>query len=518
MAPHLETEVKLRTDPQGAAKLRRSRWWRELEPVSRQSLHSIYYDTDDRQLRDRNIRLRTRTDGSSIVQTLKLLNDPSDTISRREWEMLLPDAVPNPSLIIDSALPGDFRRLTSADLQPVFNVNVRRETRRLMSGRARIDVSLDRGVVTAGHASAPVHEIELELVEGDIGALFTQARSLGDIAQARLHSRTKADVGYALDRAGVRAWSRPYKLSLSPDLTARASFGLVVLNSLSHLTMNDDCARLNLDVEGVHQCRVALRRLRSAFKIYRLLMRRQRLEAVEASVRWLGGILGVARDLDVLETEILAPAMAALGESGQFGQLLARLAEKKAAAYKEVREALSSPRYAAFLIELCALAHADDLASIGAAAAPLDQPVGELASLALSRAHHKLLKRGRGFETLSRAKRHNVRIALKRLRYTLDFFDHLFEEKGKKKFTKRLTRLQDDLGRMNDVAVAQTLLARLIGLTPHASERAAGTESDGDAAFAAGAILGWHRRRAAEIEPRLIEDWRSFVQVKPFWR
>ena len=94
-------------------------------------------------------------------------------------------------------------------------------------------------------------------------------------------------------------------------MTAGELFHLIVLNSFAHLTANDDCARLNLHVEGVHQCRIALRRLRSAFKIYRPLLRRKRIERRE--VRWLGNILGTARDLDVLQTELLEPAIAALG-------------------------------------------------------------------------------------------------------------------------------------------------------------------------------------------------------------
>jgi CHAD domain-containing protein len=72
-------------------------------------------------------------------------------------------------------------------------------------------------------------------------------------------------------------------------------------------------------------------------------------------------------------------------------------------------------------------------------------------------------QRDEPLETLSKAARHDVRIALKRLRYALDFFGGVFEGESKKKFVKRLTRLQDDLGRMNDVAVAETMLARLVG-------------------------------------------------------
>src|SRR5262249_59263612 len=138
----------------------------------RQTLHSIYFDTKDRQLRDTNISLRTRTDGHKVVQTVKMLDWPPYSVLRREWESLVPDPIPDPSLVIDPALPEDFRKLTSADLEPMFDVDVKRETRRLTSERATIDVSLDNGAVVAGEERAPVHEIELELVSGELTDLL----------------------------------------------------------------------------------------------------------------------------------------------------------------------------------------------------------------------------------------------------------------------------------------------------------------------------------------------------------
>ena len=272
MASHQEIEVKLRADPARIAKIRRSQWWRGLERLHRQSLHSIYYDTSDHQLRDCKISLRTRTDGHSFVQTLKMPAGASDSVIRTEWETIVPDPIPDPSLVIDPALPHDFRKLTSADLQPVFDVEVKRETRRLAADGAQIDVSLDHGAVMSGAEREAVNEIELELVSGDLPALFAEAQRIADLVEGRLHARTKADIGYALGDAERRHWSRASRLSLTPEMTAGNSLHLIVLNSFSHLTANDDCARLNLHVEGVHQCRIALRRLRSAFKIYRPLL------------------------------------------------------------------------------------------------------------------------------------------------------------------------------------------------------------------------------------------------------
>jgi triphosphatase len=78
-----------------------------------------------------------------------------------------------------------------------------------------------------------------------------------------------------------------------------------------------------------------------------------------------------------------------------------------------------------------------------------------------------------------------------------------------------LARLQDDLGRMNDVAVAETMLARLVGVA--GDEPAAAAAPQGQLAFAAGGILGWHRRRAAEIDLQVVRDWNAFVSAEPFW-
>ena len=516
---HQEIEVKLRVDPDKMSKIRRSRWWRQIGPGHRQSLHSIYFDTDDRQLRDSDISLRTRTDGHEFVQTVKMLNGSS--ISRGEWEAFVPDPVPDPSLVIDSALPQNFRKLTSADLRPVFDVDVKRETRRLTSARATIDVSLDNGAVTAGEERAPVHEIELELVEGELTDLFGEAQRISDAVEGRLHARTKSELGYTLEAGAHRHWSRAAKLSLTPEMTAGEAFRHIILNAFAHLTVNDDCARRNLDVEGVHQCRIALRRLRSALKIYRPLLRGKRVAPIEDDVRWLGRILGAARDLDVLQTELLEPAITALGEAEHLAPLMENLKARKVDAYKLVREALESARYRHLLIELCALGYADDLGKSdsgkpGADRPGLEQPLLELASSALSRAHKKLLKRGDGFESLSKAERHQVRIALKRLRYALDFFGGAFDDERKKKFNKRLSRLQDDMGRMNDVAVAEAMLAQLVGVAGDGPESVAAL-APGQLAFAAGGILGWHRRRAAEIDVHLVKDWNAFVRAEPFW-
>src|SRR6516164_9058620 len=221
-------------------------------------------------------------------------------------------------------------------------------------------------------------------------------------------------------------------------MTAGDALKAIARNCFEHLTANDDCARLNLDVEGVHQCRVALRRLRSLFNLYEAVLRRRRIEPIDAEVRWLGSVLGSARDLNVLQTDLLAPAISALGETEQLAPLVSGLEHNRTSAYSAVNEALSSSRYRHFLVDLCAFGYGPygDLAKSKLGPEALEQPLTQFAAAALAKAHRRMLKRGRDFETLSQEERHSVRIALKKLRYALDFFGGVLTENGARSFSR----------------------------------------------------------------------------------
>ena len=100
-----------------------------------------------------------------------------------------------------------------------------------------------------------------------------------------------------------------------------------------------------------------------------------------------------------------------------------------------------------------------------------------------------------------------MRIALKKLRYTAEFFQGLYGKKRTRAYLAALKELQDALGHLNDVAVAQTLTDGLIGRATASSALVLGT----------GTVLGWLARGVAEIEPQMQAAWQRFVERKPFW-
>lgn len=100
---------------------------------------------------------------------------------------------------------------------------------------------------------------------------------------------------------------------------------------------------------------------------------------------------------------------------------------------------------------------------------------------------------------------HALRIIAKKQRYAAEFFTSLYSGKGAKRYTKALSRVQDILGAINDVAVAEKQLAEV------------DMDRDGDEREAAGMILGWCAKWAETRKSELNEAWKSFDNCKPFW-
>src|SRR5260370_31436237 len=92
---------------------------------------------------------------------------------------------------------------------------------------------------------------------------------------------------------------------------------------------------------------------------------------------------------------------------------------------------------------------------------PMASPIGEIASGVLDRRRRKVRRRGKGFGSLARRERHKLRIAVKKLRYTVELFGSLFDNDGLERFVGRLKRLQSDLGYANDVRVAHEVVTEL---------------------------------------------------------
>ena len=201
----------------------------------------------------------------------------------------------------------------------------------------------------------------------------------------------------------------------------------------------------------MHQARVALRRVRSAI---RLFDREQRdvPEAVVDELRWFARALGEARDWDVITDQTLPSLGKGIG-ADQVQPLVNMADQRRRSAREKIRQAILTPRYAALVL---------NAERWGMTPSPAGaELLSALAAPALNGAAKKLFKAARFFAALTPERRHEVRILAKRLRYALDLFAVVLPKTQAARYIDALSDLQDVLGELNDAAVAIEVLPQL---------------------------------------------------------
>jgi triphosphatase len=326
---------------------------------------------------------------------------------------------------------------------------------------ARIDVALDRGDIVAGDRRTPLSEIELELVEGTPAALFSFARKIDAVAPVRLGVLSKAERGYRLLGPATRA-VKAEPVALTPEMGVPGVFRILADACLRQFRLNEILLGSG-GVEAVHQARVALRRLRSALSMFKAVLEDETFAHLKNELKWLAGVLGEVRDLDVLISRC---------KDETLSETLAMAREK---AFAAAAAELASPRTRALMLDFSHWLACGDWLSLPHTREIRERPVVDFAAGALDRLRRKVKKGGRDLVDLDDEARHEVRKDAKKLRYASDFFATLFDRKRQKRrhgrFRDALEALQDQLGALNDAAAMPEVLARL------------GLEDDATAAF-----------------------------------
>jgi len=501
----VEAELKLVAEPQALTKLLEA-----ADMVARprnkgtvRVLKTVYYDTPDCTLFRSGVVLRVRQSGKRFVQAVRMLSEaPNEPLRHREWETSVASLAPDFQAVLPLMSMGLQDVLSRDPLQPVFSIEMRRHVRTLALPDALVEATFDAGVLRAGVSSAPIGDIRLKLREGSAGALHDLALRLSDHAAVRPDIGSKAQRGFELATQTAPAVHTLRQPLPNGDLSLDDVLAAILQSALHQLLANQAAAQDGRDPEGVHQLRIALRRLRCAFALLRPLARSQALDELRAEAKWLLSGLGAARNWDVFLTQVLAEVAQGCGTIDGF-DLLRELAEKsRQTGYVAARALLADRRAGRFALSLGAWIErrgwqgemTDDRR------AELAEPALAFATRMLAKQHGRVLKRGRHFKRLPLEARHDLRLAVKKLRYTADFFLPLFGEPGTaKRFARRLSRLQERLGRYNDAGATRALLSELVvdGLP------AAGRQ-------ALGAVLGWQACRLVGVETEVREAWRDF--------
>ncbi len=473
---------------------------------ARKHLKSAYFDTAKHTLRRNRLSLRVRQTGARFVQTVKT-EAGDDPLRRGEWEAAVPSMTPDVALAMPF-MPEKIRGEIAADaLEQVFVADIRRHQRMVEMPSGTVEVAFDQGVLKAGDRSLPVSEIELELKSGSASAIYELALRLAEHGPVRPSIRSKSARGFDLAADLPPGARKPRKLNLEASIPLDDAFATILRNCLHHLLEAMPAAEDGRDPEGIHQLRVSLRRLRSALDLMRTAGSLNKLEALRSEASWLARNLSAARDWDIFQKGTLPTIAKGCPSISGFDSLGEVAEECRSAAYDQVRSTLADRRCARFVIELGGWIEArgwrSDVApeNLGQLAEPAINFAGNI----LSARHIKALKRGRHFKQLSTEERHRLRLAIKKLRYAVDFLLPMYgQRKSTRRYFDKLADLQEELGSYNDMATTSSLLA---GLNATAS----------DGGTAAAAIAGWQAHAMVGVEGRLRDAWADFAQMKVPW-
>jgi CHAD domain-containing protein len=435
------------------------------EPLEPRVFTSVYYDTADHSLTNAGITLRRRTERGKSVWQLKL---PADD-GRLELEE--PGGPASP--------PEELSRLLHAHLRhggvaPVATLRTRRSGSLVARGRTTAEVTVDEvAVVDALRVSDGFVEVEIELRSGD-------PRRLDDIADKVVEAgASPADGRPKVFRAlGVAAAP-----SASPDDPFKRLVELL-REQLREVMAHDPGTRLGTDPESLHDMRVAVRRTRALLRAGRTLVDGD-TKAFADELKWLGGVLGSVRDLDVL-LERLRAQVAAIGQpdAAAARPLLRTLERRRTAARRALVRALESRRYLTLLDRF-----GDELAALRPSAEG-----GDLDALAQKQLKKVLKTVSALGDDPPDEELHAVRKRGKRARYA-------FELAGNDRVVRRAKQLQDVLGEHQDAVVAEETLRTLAA------------EASPAQALAAGRLIDAERERRATARRTWRKAWRKLKRA-----
>lgn len=226
-------------------------------------------------------------------------------------------------------------------------------------------------------------------------------------------------------------------------MTVAQGFETIVQACIGHFRLNQPLVIERRNPEALHQSRVAMRRLRSALALFRPATSDAEFARIRDELRLFAKVLGDARNLDVyLQRELPAPVRGAL-------------IEKREAAYDAVIAAMESNRLRLLMLDIVAWSmHGRWRREIRAG-----RPLEPFVHRRMDRLWRRISASDR-LKALDERERHRLRLRTKKLRYALEFVRGLHDDRRKRrgKFADEIEELQEELGHLNDIVIARSLV------------------------------------------------------------
>jgi inorganic triphosphatase YgiF len=299
--------------------------------------------------------LRVRKIGSERVQCVKMNAGAMGSFQRTEIENPIrgdrPDLMQIPDLDVRRTVQKHCAR---HGLARVFTTNVERETWILQIGRTQIECAIDRGVIACESKKAPISEVELELKSGQPARIYELAHRLNTVVPLRIETKSKAARGYDLVEHAKPAAPKCGPIVVNPRMSVRECLAAIAQPCVGHVLASANFACKSGDPEGIHQLRVAIRRMRAAFSIFHGAMPESYQPRLAVKLQTFARKLGAARDWDVLVEETIASMPTRLRKQRPTANLI-RIAQSKRAEGDSSAHA-RDPQYTEVLLQLASWA------------------------------------------------------------------------------------------------------------------------------------------------------------------
>ncbi|MDX1991295.1 MAG: CHAD domain-containing protein [bacterium] len=237
----------------------------------------------------------------------------------------------------------------------------------------------------------------------------------------------------------------------------------ILLADFVKLLQHEAGSRSGEDSEDVHDMRVATRRMRSALKLLQDYFKVRPIRAYSEALKDLARVLGNVRDLDVMIANLKQYRSSLTDEwQAAFEPVIAGVEKKRAKAHKKLVAYLDGDHYATFISDF-----GDFVMQPGKWARPVnaEEATPYQVRHVLPSLVHERLANVRAYDnvidTADTRTLHALRIEFKRLRYVIAYFSDVLGNSGTD-FVESLKAIQDHLGNLNDVVVAQEAMQALV--------------------------------------------------------
>jgi triphosphatase len=479
----------------------------ELDPVRN---IDTYLDTFDWLLMKSKLALRYRVSNGTAMYTLKSIGPIDDGIAKRmETEIPLDGPVDVPAAIPVKRI----RKLVGEIIFPrklieQIRVQTNRRRHRVVSPEgAEIELAFDASIFSLrglhkSRRTQKMNELEAEILNGPETALVALASLLSTRLGHAPSTASKFEV--AIERLKIEIPSKKPPEDLRVRLDDRLDLAVrkILTYQLQRFCEQLPGVKRDIDIEFVHQGRVATRRMRSALRLFRDAIPDRAASYLAGEIKWLGGKFGEVRDIDVFLLNLT-----------RFEGKIERFPAKKKQAFESwigerrrellhgLCQDLESPRYK--MLDRRLTQFLESPLSMRPRAPLAAKPVHEVAPVLITEKVDAVIDQGRAVLANPKLKEfHRLRIQMKRLRYACEFMSSAYDG-GLDPFIERTIEIQDCLGEIQDTVFTRRFIDSLY-------DDSKGKAIDPDLLFILGEIYQLQAEIVRDRQEAFGKIWESF--------